>query len=416
MTLSYDSVKSGPRSALVTRVTDTISAMSALRSACLCVGLVLGMAPVVAQPGQPAIPPSPPVPPTPAEVEVPPPDPEPTPSAADYQAGYQLLLAGDFAAAAARLREVAARAVDPELRGAARALADLADAYAAKQARILFGAAAVAAASGDEDPNDGRTSFVVSTTVASIYTGVVAIDLLDADVRGGAAVLLGATALGLTGSLFGTRGRRISGGAAEAYSTGMLVGLANGLLLAEPLGADGSEPFQVAALGGLALGGATGLLYGDRVQPTRGQMSFVGTLATLGFATAGLGLVVTAPDIEADTVLITMAAGIDLGAAAGLVLGRDLTWSSGRARLVWLGALVGGLGGLGGSLLVAGDDVGGRSTAGATLAGTWGGFALATYLTRDMRPDRRFLGAPPAVVLAPLAVPRGAGFGLTGDF
>lgn len=396
--------------------------MSALRLACLCAGLVLGIAPVVAQPGQPGqptVPPSPPVPPTPAEVEVPPPDPEPTAPAAsadaDYQAGYQLLVAGDFAGAAARLREVAARAVDPELRGAARALADLADAYAAKQARLLFGAAA-AAAGGEEDPNDGRTSFVVSTTLASIYTGVVAIDLADADVRGGAAILLGATALGLTGSLFGTRGRRISGGAAEAYSTGMLVGLANGLLLAEPLGADGSEPFQVAALGGLALGGITGLLYGDRVQPTRGQMSFVGTLATLGFATAGLGLVVTAPDIEADTVLVTMAAGIDLGAAAGLVLGRDLTWSSGRARLVWLGALVGGLGGLGGSLLVAGDDVGGRTTAGATLAGTWGGFALATYLTRDMRPDRRFLGAPPAVMLAPLAVPRGAGFGLTGSF
>jgi hypothetical protein len=116
----------------------------------------------------------------------------------------------------------------------------------------------------------------------------------------------------------------------------MLVGLANGLLLAEPLGADGSEPFQVAAIGGLALGGATGLLYGDRVQPTRGQMSFVGTLATLGFATAGLGLVVTAPDIEADTVLITMAAGIDLGAAAGLVLGRDLTWSSGGPA--WCGS------------------------------------------------------------------------------
>jgi hypothetical protein len=186
------------------------------------------------------------VPPTPAEVEVPPPDPEPTPGAADYQAGYQLLLAGDFAAAAARLREVAARAVDPELRGAARALADLADAYAAKQARILFGAAAVAAATATRIP---------TTAAPASWSRPPGLDLhrrrrdrpLDADVRGGAAILLGATALGLTGSLFGTRGRRISGGAAEAYSTGMLVGLANGLLLAEPLGADGSEPFQVAA-------------------------------------------------------------------------------------------------------------------------------------------------------------------------
>lgn len=358
-----------------------------------------------------------PPPPPPEEVLDPPPPPPPVddPGRADYEAGYARLVAGDFAGASALLYRAAATSTDPERRGAARELARLADSYVNRQGRLLFGDAAVAAATGGEDPNDGRTSFVVSTTLASIYAGVVLIDLADADVRGGAGLLLGATAVGLVGSLYGTRGRQISGGMAEAYSTGMLIGAANGLLLAEPAGADGSEPFQLAVLSGLALGGIGGLVYGDRVQPTRGQMSFVGTLATLGFATAGLGMIVTAPDISADTVLITMAAGIDVGAAAGLVLGRDLTWSSGRARLVWLGALVGGLGGLGSSLLVAGNDVGGRSTAGVTLAGTWAGFALATYLTRDMRPDRRFATQTP-VAVAPIAVPRGAGLGVSGVF
>jgi hypothetical protein len=123
-------------------------------------------------------------------------------------------------------------------------------------------------------------------------------------------------------------------------------------------------------------------------------MSFVGTLATLGFATAGLGLVVTAPDIEADTVLITMAAGIDLGAAAGLVLGRDLTWSSGGPA--WCGSAPWSVASWAGRLAPGrGDDGGsdfGRAAAGITLAGTWGGFALASHLTRDMRPDRHGAG------------------------
>ena len=110
------------------------------------------------------------------------------------------------------------------------------------------------------------------------------------------------------------------------------------------------------------------------------------------------------------------AAGRNLGAAAGLVMGKDLTWSSARARLVWLGALLGGVAGFGGSLLIGGGDGGsdfGRAAAGITLAGTWGGFALATHLTRDMRTDRRYRAAP-MVQLAPMAVPRGAGLGVAG--
>ncbi|MBL8622619.1 MAG: hypothetical protein JNK64_14995 [Myxococcales bacterium] len=351
----------------------------------------------------------------------PPADPAPPPvedpAQATYREGYAALVAGDFTTARAKLATAAETAVDPELRGAARELARLADELGARQARLVFGAAALHD-DGAEDPADGRTSFVATTTLASLYAGVVLIDITNNgdSVRAGAALILGSTAAGFLGSFYGSRGRSITGGMAEGYSNGLLIGTANGLLLASPLGADTSEAFQMSVLVGMAVGAGGGMLYGDTVRPTRGQMSFVGTLATLGIASAGLGLVVANPDVSADTVLYTMTAGLDLGAAAGLVMGKDLTWSSARARLVWLGALLGGVAGFGGSLLIGGDDGGsdfGRAAAGITLAGTWGGFALATHLTRDMRTDRRYRQQP-MVQLAPMGVPHGAGLGVAG--
>lgn len=390
------------------------------RFAAVFAGLVVGLAAASAQPAQPAPPPTAgaPAPATmrPPTDELPAPPPVEDPAQATYREGYAALVAGDFTTARAKLSTAAETAVDPELRGAARELARLADELGARQARLVFGAAAPAD-DGAEDPADGRTSFVATTTLASLYAGVVLIDITDTDsVRTGAALILGATAAGFLGSFYGSRGRSISGGMAEGYSTGLLIGTANGLLLADPLGAETSEAFQASVLAGMVIGAGGGLLYGDAARPTRGQMSFVGTLATLGIASAGLGLVVANPDVSSDTVLYTMTAGLDLGAAAGLVMGKDLTWSSARARLVWLGALLGGVAGFGGSLLIGGNDGGdARAAAGLTLAGTWGGFALASHLTRDMRPDRRYRAAP-MVQLAPMGVPRGAGLGVAGEF
>lgn len=388
-----------------------------VRSACLVLGVVIGVTGALAPPvgAQPSG-----APPPPPEVVAEAPMIAPDPGQAAYDAGFAAMVSGDFATARTQLTAAAEQATSAELRSAARELARLADQLLGRQARLVIGAGPAFVDEG-EDPADGRTSFIVTTTLWSLYAGVVLIDVLDVDdVRGGAALVLGSTAAGFLGSLFGSRDRSISGGMAEAYSTGALIGVANGLLLADPLGADRSEVFQVSALTGLLLGGGAGLIYGDRARPTRGQMSFVGTMATLGLATAGLGLVVTAPDVSSDSVLYTMTAGLDLGAASGLVLGKDLTWSSGRARLVWLGALLGGVAGFGTSLLIGGDDGGedyGRAAAGITLLGTWGGFALAARLTHDMRPDRRYR-TPPTVTaeLIPIAVPHGAGVGVAGGW
>ena len=384
----------------------------------LCLAWLASVAaPAFAQPGAP---PPPAAPAEPSPVPPPPVD----PARATYDAAFAALVAGELATAAAGFDEAAATSTDPELRASARELRRLVDSLTARQARIVVGPApapTAPAAPYTEDPDEGRTAFVVTTTLASLYAGIALIDLTDIDdARAGTALVTGTTALGFVGSLFGSRGRTITSGTADAYSLGMTLGAANALLLAEPLGASSSETWQAGVLGGMALGSAAGFLYGANYRPTSGQITFAGTLATLGIASSGLGLVLTQPDVDSDAVLYTMTAGLDVGAAAGLVLGHDLTWSPGRARLVWLGSLLGALGGVATTILIMGtdddSDTAARVIAGSALAGVWGGFGLAVHLTRNMRPDRRFLPAVSDLQVTPVAVRRGAGLGISGRF
>jgi hypothetical protein len=363
------------------------------------------------------------------------PEPEPAPvpvpaANVTYDRAFAAMLAGDLEGARAGFAEVAATAGDPEMRAAARELGRLAGELAARQARIVIGAPTAGSTGGStalvdehEDDDEGRSGIIVTTTLASIYAGAVLSDLADTgDARAVTGIVVASTAVGLMGSLYGTRGRHIGGGTAEAYSLGMLLGAGNGLLLASPLGANSTEQWNVTILGSMAVLSGAGFIYGQSRKPTRGQVSFAGTMATMGIATVGLGLVIVQPDIDdADPVLVAMAGGLDAGAVAGLYLGRDVNWSAGRSRLVWLGALVGGLaGGATGILLFADDDASnteGRIAAALTLGGAWGGLFLASRVTRNMRPDRRFRVAPTATSqLVPIGVPHGGGLGIAGTF
>lgn len=386
--------------------------------------LLVVTSPVMAQPG--GAPPS-----EPAPVPAPP----PVDAQAIYQRAFAAMIAGDLATARAGFAEVTATSPDPELRAAARELGRLADELAARQARIVFGAATEPTptptpAPGHHDHKDdhdeGRAGVIVTSTLASIYAGAVLSDLADTgDARAITGIVVATTAAGLALSLYGTKGRTITGGTAEAYSLGMMIGAGNGLLLAGPLGADTSEQWNVTVLGSMAVAAGAGFYYGHRRNPTRGQVSFSGTMATMGLATVGLGLIIIQPDIDdSDTILLAMAGGLDAGAIGGMYLGRDLTWSAGRARLVWLGALLGGiLGGATGIMLFADDDAGedantkGRITAALALGGAWGGLFLGSRFTRNMRPDPRFRVAPAATTqVVPMAVPHGGGLAVTGIF
>lgn len=376
---------------------------------------LLATVPAVAQPGASA----PPLPGAPVAV---------FDEQAIYEQAFAALLASDFAAARGGFGAVVAQATDPERRGAAREMLRLIAELEARQGRLVFGAggpgpgpvASPPPVNDRDDPDEGRTGIIVSTTMASLYAGVVFSDLADTgDARAITGIITLTTAAGFLASLYGTRDRLIHGGTSEAYSLGLLVGAGNGLLLSSPLGAETSEQWQTAILGGMVLSAGAGFVYGQSVRPTRGQVSFAGTMATMGFATAGLGLVLTLPDVDGDTILLTMAAGLDGGAAAGLYLGRNLTWSTGRARLAWLGALLGGLGGVATSVLLFGDfdgDGQSRAAAGITLGGAWAGLGLAIHLTRNMRPDARYRTASTDGAIVPIALPHGGGLGYAGRF
>jgi len=228
------------------------------------------------------------------------------PAAADAQAqfdaAFDAMTRGDLATASTGFHAVAGATADPELRGAANQLARLADDLMRRNMRLVAAAAPPGESGGapmrdtvgvseDDQSDGGRTSFIVSTTIASLYSGVVLLDVLDVDdVRTGTLVVMGSTTVGLLGSLYGTRGRTMTGGMADAWSLGLMVGTGNALLLSGPLGLyeadeNASEKVQTFVLGAAWGGAAASLFAADRIRPTRAQVSVTGTFVVRSAST-----------------------------------------------------------------------------------------------------------------------------------
>src|ERR1044071_1876231 len=100
---------------------------------------------------------------------------------------------------------------------------------------------------------------------------------------------MGSTAGGVLGSLYGTRGRTMTGGMADAWRLGLFAGVGNALLLSGPLGLYDSDTntsekvnsFVLASGWGAAV---AGLLIADNIKPTRGQVTIVETFGMMGVA------------------------------------------------------------------------------------------------------------------------------------
>jgi hypothetical protein len=411
----------------IARALTTVAAVAAA-------GLSLSPTPARAQPAPPA-----------ASDSAPPVEADPA-LRARYDEAFARLVAGDFAAAAAGFEAVAAETGDPAQAAAARELGRLARDLANRGARLILptpsqsppAATAARPPTPDDEPDSGRTGFVVTTTLASFYSGFVLLDLLDVDsLRGGVAVVTATTAVGFLASLYGSRGRTLTAPTSDAYTLGMMLGAGNALLLSGPLGLyddDASrESVELFVLGGVAAGGTAGILLGQGLRPTRAQVSVTSTLSLLGIGSALLGFGILQPsDADEDAVLLTLTAGLDGGAAAGFLVAPRIDWSVSRARMVSLGTFLGALGGFATGVFLVGtpeDDDGAdgssdddailRGWSATTLAGMWGGFGLSWYLTRGMKPDARF--APPGpgpigVQLLPAPLPGGGGIAVAGSF
>ncbi len=386
----------------------------------------------------------------PATGDPPPPMPAGAPTApvmdeqAQFDAAFDAMVRGDFATASAGFGALAAAASTPERRESSRELARLADELVARGGRLTYGpavtpaagppgapaplapAAGVVAISEDDSKDGGRASFVISTTAASFYSGFVLLDLLDAeDLRTGTLVVMGSTAGGVLGSIYGTRNHTMTGGMADAWRLGMITGTVNAVLLSEPLGlfdatdnvSEKVNTFVLASSWGLA---GIGLYAADRIRPTRAQVTVVETFGLMGVTSTLLALAIVQPDdTSGDAFLGLTAAGFDGGLAAGMAFGNRLDWSHSRARYVELGSLLGGLAGVGTSILLladSADEDAVRAGAAITLGGVWGGFALTTHLTRNMAPDYRFRAHGPTAMIAPTSIRNAPGLALSGMF
>jgi hypothetical protein len=360
-----------------------------------------------------------------------------------FDAAFDAMLRGDFAAASAGFKALAATSATPERRASSAELARLADELIARGGRLQYGPAAPIAAPGavvaappvtgvvavsEDDARDGgRASFVITTTMASFYSGFVLLDLLDVDeIKTGTLVVMGSTAGGVIGSIYGTSGRTMTGGMADAWRLGMFAGVGNALLLSGPLGlydatTNSSEKvnsFVLASSWGLA---TAGLLIADNVKPTRGQVTIVENFGLMGVSSTLLSLAIIQPeDIDGDAFLTITAVGLDGGLAAGALFADKLDWSHSRARLVELSAFLGGVAGVGTSILLLSDSDGSDNTirlgAGITLAGLWGGFALGTHLTRNMAPDYRFRSQGASAMISPTSIRNAPGLAIVGTF
>lgn len=271
----------------------------------------------------------------------------------------------------------------------------------------------------EDDPSAGRTTFIVTTTLASFYSGVVLLDILDNDsTRIGAAILLGTTGVGLTAAIKGSRNLRITEATADAYTIGVLNGFATGGLLSIATDVQSSESIQISMLVGVGIGGTAGFLLGDSFQPTRGQVNFIGTTSLMGLMSAGLcSVMLESASLSGKARSLIFLGGLQLGTIGGAFLAEDVDWSVSRSRLVFLGALVGGLAGGGLVTVVAGSDIDGEGIAGASLLGLWGGLGLAIFLTEDMTPDRSFRSSGTRSALVPTFMPNGgAGLAWAGQF
>ena len=236
----------------------------------------------------------------------------------------------------------------------------------------------------------GLPELVLQSTVTGFIVGpLLTYSLFDDDLRQSSGFLLG-PALGIALPFLLNKGKPIHVAQASTYNFFQRTGLGNGLMLSSLLlNIDDADPSSLTTLASIIISGTTiaSTWLGTHLEPkmrlTPGQASALSSSYFIG-ATTSLALYFTLNDDPS----ISGAALTSFIAANGLSLTtyfmRDI-FDIDRSRVIMMdiGAVGGGITGLGLGFFVFGEDVSNKALTISSVLGVYGGLYLAYALTKS---------------------------------
>lgn len=339
-----------------------------------------------------------PLPPPPVSLSQPEAAPPPAEAAAapglvqaKYDRAFEQVVVGDCKDALPLLTEVRLRVGDAPLATRAATLEALCQARLGGLTRVTRKDLLT------DTSREGRFPFVAGATLGGLAAGIELLLAIEPDsVTPGVLTVMATTGGAFAASLFATREGAITMGEASLFSSGLIYGTYNAVLLAA-LVDPGSQGAALMSLGGTILGGTVGFITARGAHLSPGDASLVGSGGLWGSATGLLLLPILQPS-STDGYTLTMMLPMDAGIVLAAVVASQIDISRDRVLLMDLGALLGGLG-LGGLGIIVMDATNNfdsaRIVSGLALGGIVVGGGLSLYLTRHMdRPDGE---APPAM-------------------
>jgi hypothetical protein len=356
------------------------------------------------------------------------PNPTPTPAQlTSWQARYSqartAMLAGDFAAAAAKFAALVEAAPDPvdrmlaaEMMSACRIWAQGGFVLTTSQKLALN----VPALLEDRRTTDEIAILYTNAILYGLYAGIVLDAWTDANSPGSAILpplALAGASVGIVAIL--DCSVRLGYGVAQSMVSGMYVGFEEGIAwtLWHEASVQRSSEFGAKASMALILGLGTvgavaGGVVGSAYGTTPGRASLMGSAAMWSGLVAGT--FAGAITKRSDTALLSSAIALNAGAVLGALAGAEVSPSIARVRFIDLGGLGGGL--LLGGLYWAVQDrnASGQGLLTATSLGMTAGLAAGWLLTRDMETDLPRKHREPSLAerLVPTLVPTSTGTGL----
>ena len=250
------------------------------------------------------------------------------------------------------------------------------------------------AASAERSQAGGEIELKVWSTLYGIWLGVAVPATLEAEgpEAYGVGLLLGGPAAFLGGRAF-SRSRPVSPGQARTITWGGTWGTLQGMGWANALDLGGGEriiegdilinegPSDQAIFASMIAGSAVGLAGGvlasrRDITPGTSTSAMLGSLWGAWFGIASSNLL----DLDDDTAWGTIMMAGNAGLAAGALAGSRWPLSRSRARLISVGGLIGGVGGIGVVMITQpGND---DSEIGIPLAGSIAGLVVGAALTQ----------------------------------